>query len=259
MIVLTPWTSSENTEPYDDAYPCGQAQVNEYHGRRIVNGENVPPHSHPWMVTVSSDKYESGSNHGSYGCGGTLISRKHVLSAFHCGKHCETPNKCYDVTKNWATIGDHDKRRKDGEIFVPITKPYHFHPKGKQLYPPRGAFMYDYVIFVLECCVTFNDYIQPACLAKQPQGNLVGKWVEVIGWGQDKYEGSNIPILQYIDIKVVSDDICRNIIKRARGISFNKEYLMCAGDSNGWNKDACDNDSGGIVIILSYLHLKRIL
>ena len=207
-----------------------------------------PPHSQPWMVTVSRTKKDSTSQHSSYGCGGTLISRKHILSAAHCARACKTVDKCKDKSINWATLGDHDKTKDDGEIYVPITKPYYWHPECKQP-TPNGPFKYDYVIFVMKCCVEFNEFIQPACFPKQAHATLFGKSVTVLGWGDTEFEGSQSPVLQYINVKVANDTECKNFIgtigKKCNGICFNTDYLMCLKDGGYLGKDACQYDSGG--------------
>ena len=42
--------------PFDKQYECGKVQA-ENGMNRIVNGEDVvPPHSYPWMVTISEHK-----------------------------------------------------------------------------------------------------------------------------------------------------------------------------------------------------------
>ena len=42
--------------PFNKQYECGKVQA-ENSMNRIVNGEDVvPPHSYPWMVTISEHK-----------------------------------------------------------------------------------------------------------------------------------------------------------------------------------------------------------
>ena len=44
--------------PFDKQYECGKVQA-ENRMNRIVNGEDVvPPHSYPWMVTLSANRYQ---------------------------------------------------------------------------------------------------------------------------------------------------------------------------------------------------------
>ena len=237
---------------YDSNYLCGISKIkNGTEGRRIVGGkEVVPPHAHPWIVTLSKDKYEDRSkSHGSFGCGGTLLSRKHVLSAAHCARTCDKPKSCWDKPVNWATLGDHDKRINDGEIYVKVTKPFHIHPGAFQPNPPQGAFMYDYAIFVLECCVTFNTYIEPVCFPTHPHWEhfmFNGQMVTVLGWGHTKYQGSNSATLQSINITVRTDQFCAGRLNSSTSlVKYDRLYLMCASAIPDYDKDACQNDSGG--------------
>ena len=212
------------------------------------------------MVTVNEFKYnpDSSSEESSYGCGGALISRRHILSAAHCAKRCKKgvtkADTCEDKEINWAILGDHDKRKHDGEIYIPIIKPYHIHPKSKQPKPEIGAFSYDYVIFTLDCCVSYNDYIQPICLPKEPHSNLIGNKILVSGWGKTKYRGALSPILKSVDVEIISDKECADdlkagsLVEEIPGGGY-KQYLLCAGDTEHWSKDACQHDSGGKYIM----------
>ena len=51
---------------------------------RVEGGEEVVPHSIPWQVTIFDQSGDFGNDIA--GCGGTLISSKHVLTAAHCAK-----------------------------------------------------------------------------------------------------------------------------------------------------------------------------
>ena len=134
-----------------------------------------------------------------------------------------------------------------------VRKPYYWHPESE--HTTGGAFKYDYVIFVLECCVEFSYKIQPACLADRPNSELEGHLVGVYGWGNTEYGGVQSPVLQYITVRVVNDSDCKNILNaqspriKSDGCTdhmcYNPDYLMCLTDGQVLGKDACQDDSGG--------------
>ena len=76
---------------------------------RILGGNVtiVKPHSQPWVVGII---YNKGSER--IRCGGTLLSKKHVISAAHC-----------EVDGGGAThvaVGEHDQRKEDGQEKIEI-------------------------------------------------------------------------------------------------------------------------------------------
>ena len=243
---------------------CGYAIQSITSGGRIVSGKDVEGtkengkivHGHPWMARLSKT-IQAKSTY----CGGTIISKRHILTAAHCMVICKRRKKCTPgyvsckiggiVCKHrgleWAVLGDHDRRTwNEGEIYAKI-KYFTVHPKMNQPLAPDGSFEYDFAVVGLRKCIDFTSNIQPICLPNNTTATYEGKNVTVIGWGhqryrEDKHElaGKHPHILKYITIKVFSNAWCKK-----QSSSFNPSYLMCAGDPIKWEKDACQDDSGG--------------
>ena len=241
--------------------------------RRIVNGHdvnikgiknNIPIHSYPWMVRLSENK-----DTREVFCGGTLISKKHVITAAHCMIKCsmraskckvkgacrKNEINCSKYKMNWAILGDYDRsKRNQGEVYKKIKCSIE-HPNTHQPNPEDdGAFEYDFSIVILKYCVHFTDNIKPADLPTNDKDTYEQEMVTVIGWGHMSWKENNDPlaaksadILQYINITVLSEKSCKERAQ-TKGANkrnvYNSSHLMCAGDVENWRKDACTSDSG---------------
>jgi len=61
---------------------CGERAPRPQDTVRISNGKQAPPGDWPWMVLLGYRR--RGSNEPSFECGGTLITKRNVLTSAHC-------------------------------------------------------------------------------------------------------------------------------------------------------------------------------
>merc|ERR1719347_864125 len=71
--IVAELATGELTTSTPPSVECGRKPLNT----KIVGGGEVTPFSLPWQVALTDLT-------GHFGCGGTLISPRHVLTAAHC-------------------------------------------------------------------------------------------------------------------------------------------------------------------------------
>jgi len=221
---------------------CGRPRQNRKTGNRIIGGDETFPYQYPWMVRI-----DDGCSGGT--CTGSLISDRHILTAFHCmaPKHATGygSEPCDHSKKDRiAYIGGHyissrrnpwtGVRQNDAIYSVPLTK---------MAYPPNPkvelnvAESHDIAIYILETPVKFSKRVQPICLPKIGVGPREDDRVVAAGWGDYRIGKNHL-----------NSNVLRDVeIKLGKNLAALPKFFTTKFEKNskGVPKDPCSGDSGG--------------
>uniref|UniRef100_A0A1I8NN92 Peptidase S1 domain-containing protein n=1 Tax=Stomoxys calcitrans TaxID=35570 RepID=A0A1I8NN92_STOCA len=206
---------------------CGISLAKQTAQRRIVGGDDAGFGSFPWQAYIRI---------GSSRCGGSLISRRHVVTAGHCVARA-TPRQVH------VTLGDYviNSAVEPLPAYTFGVRRIDVHPYFK--FTPQ-ADRFDVSVLTLERAVHFMPHIAPICLPEKNE-DFLGKFGWAAGWGALN-PGSRLrpKTLQAVDVPVIENRICERW-HRQNGINVViYPEMMCAGYRNG-GKDSCQGDSGG--------------
>ncbi|CAK1545399.1 unnamed protein product [Leptosia nina] len=218
-----------------DVNECGQR---EDEGGRIVGGSESKPGAWPWMVAI----YLHGNKRREFWCGGTLVGRRHVLTAAHCTR--DSKQRPFPPRQFTVRLGDVDLSRED-EPSRPVTMRVVAVRAHEQF--SRVGFYNDIAILVLADNVQKSKYVIPICL---PTGDVArqqfdGAVATVVGWGTTRYGGGESSKQLEAKLPVWRNEECDRAYFQPITDTF-----LCAGYARG-GVDACQGDSGGPLMLLA--------
>ncbi|XP_077493731.1 chymotrypsinogen B-like [Amblyomma americanum] len=198
------------------SFDCGVSSL----PKLIVNGSTAKPRQFPWMVRLTVWFTPS----LSLNCGGSIITRRHVLTAAHCvviGR-----KKAIRVQARYGTIHRKQGRTVESKDVLP-------HPLYK-----TSPMAYDIAVLLLKKPFQYSNYARQVCLPKGIM-NVVNRNVVVSGWGLQKRARSDMDYLQYTVLKVQASSMCK-----VYGPHFSPYTMLCAFKRG---TGTCAGDSGGPV------------
>lgn len=184
----------------------------------VRNGTNIKPKDSPWHVIIRR------ISRIGVGCGGSLISDKHVLSA----AHCQTPEE-----QHFICAGG---RRSDCSDSIDTVNIFAFivHPQFE-----RDRAEYDIKLLVLERPVLLGEGIWPIQVNRDLHIPHINIQLQMVG-------NSKSPVRQRVTGFVTHLELCAqyySILPRQW-----RESNICMAFDN-W-QGACNGDSGGGLVTI---------
>ncbi|KAJ8668475.1 hypothetical protein QAD02_010138 [Eretmocerus hayati] len=195
------------------------------------------PGDYPWMAALVYE-FPGGS---SIGCGGSLITAQHVLTA----AHCLNPGLPLGWELQSVRLGEwnisseidcHQGSCRPRHIDVPVVMKIKHESFNKN---PNTKFSDDIALLKLGRTVEFTDQIQPICL---PIKSDTPFEMKVVGWGITSNSTRSEVLLESVVDLAYDQQKCESFY-RASGFTILSPTQICAGGSPRVN--SCLGDSGG--------------
>ncbi|KAJ8711194.1 hypothetical protein PYW07_008436 [Mythimna separata] len=213
---------------------CGKVILNKDRGINLKSTDTLEG-QWPWQIALYQQQT---SVDFRYICGGTLVSKRHVITAAHCVTKKKTTKT---VDKNTLTVylGKHNLRNSVEGVQVKFVNRILIYPEYD-----ASTFKTDLAILELRETVTYSDRVQPICLWPEEETDLrhvVGKTGSIVGWGYEA-NGAARTQLTLLQMGVVDQETCIGSYADFFRL-YTSERTYCAGYRN--HGAACNGDSGG--------------
>ncbi|XP_068624672.1 trypsin CFT-1-like isoform X2 [Battus philenor] len=208
------------------------AALNSSVGSRIIGGSPTVIEKHPYTVQIMFGTQLT--------CGGSLITKRHVLSAAHCF-----------VDEKGTVFNPKNFRVRVGATFLNTGGTVHsvstviVHERYNR--PVRDN---DVAVVVLSTSVTISGSVNTTAIPPPGAALPDGATLVHIGWGRtDPSVSQASHVLNEVEVYKVNRSICQQRYLALQTVT-GEPYpvtgnMICAGVLDVGGKDSCQGDSGG--------------
>lgn len=220
-------SNNQQQQSAESKYPLNERNCGLVHETRIVGGDVANPDDFMWMAAIIKSKPKDGDARPF--CGGSLITRRHILTAAHCLENLAPRDVLirlgsYDFDDSTASSLSADFAIDQFRVPAQYSKKTH---------------TADIAIMRLKTPLSLQDNYKTVCMPI-PRRSYVGVLGTVTGYGsQSQTFRRAAPKLRQVTVPIWENRKCSVVYKKNLTESF-----LCAGYEEG-GKDACQGDSGG--------------
>lgn len=196
--------------------------------------------------------YSSRFNH-DFICGGSLISKRLVITAAHCVEEPSEGGESRRPELSTFYLGKNNLESLIGEkdYISSTAKELIVHPHWKR---SEKEYDNDIAIAVLVQMIEFNKYVKPICIWRKTNSyeDIINKQGVVAGWGKIDSDSISSKTAMFVKLPAVSNEKCLKSDREFQRILG--ENAFCGGELK-INRGPCSGDSGAMKV---FLHRKVI-